>query len=162
MQYVETNKRVFLNGWFLAMISIGAIALAASISAVLVLHLKPCVMCKLQRIPFALLIVNAGFGLLSSYKQGFFKVTQVCLALGIVLGMGHFLMQIGALPDFCTSKRGFNTADEFSRMLKTSKCSDIAWSIFGVPVSLLNAMLHALILWAGYRFRLRQKLRGAY
>jgi len=161
MQNVETNKRVFLNRWFLAMIAIGGVALASSISAVHVFHLKPCVMCKLQRIPFALLIVNAGFGLLSSYKQGFFKVTQVCLALGIVLGLGHFLMQMGTLPDFCTSKRGFETAQEFSRMLKTSKCSDIAWSVFGVPISLLNAALHALILGMGYRFRLRQKVRGA-
>ena len=158
---METSKRIFLNRWFLAMISIGTVALASSISAVHLFHLKPCVMCKLQRIPFALLIVNAGFGLLSSYKQGFFKVTQVCLALGIVLGMGHFLMQIGALPDFCTSKRGFNTAEEFSRMLKTSKCSDIAWSIFGVPVSLVSAALHALILGMGYRFSLREKLRGS-
>ena len=144
------------------MISIGGVALASSISAVQVFHLKPCVMCKLQRIPFALLIVNSGFGLLSSYKQGFFKVTQVCLALGIILGLGHFLMQMGAVPDFCTSKRGFDTAQEFSRMLKTSKCSDIAWSIFGVPVSLVSAALHALILWIDYRFSLRGKLRGAF
>ena len=142
------------------MISIGALALASSISAVHVFHLKPCVMCKIQRIPFALLIVNAGFGLLSHYKQGFFRVTQVCLALGIVLGLGHFLMQMGTLADFCASKRGFATAEEFSRVLKTSKCSDIAWSIFGVPLSLLNAALHSLILWTGYRFRLRRRLMG--
>jgi len=161
MQNIETNKRVFLNRWFLGMIAVGVVALASSISAVHVFHLKPCVMCRLQRIPFALLIVNAGFGLLSSYKQDFFRVTQVCLALGIILGLVHFLMQMGALPDFCTSKRGFETDQEFSRSLKTSKCSDIAWSIFGVPVSLLNATLHALILWTGYRFRRRQKLRGA-
>ena len=142
------------------MISIGAVALASSISVVHVLHLKPCLMCKLQRIPFALLIVNAGFGLLSFYKHGFFRVTQACLALGIILGLGHFLMQMGAVPDFCTSKRGFDTAQEFSGMLKTSKCSDIAWSIFGVPVSLLNAMLHTLVLGLGYRFSLKRNLMG--
>ncbi len=158
---METSKRIFLNRWFLAMIAIGSIALACSISAVHLFHLKPCLMCKLQRTPFALLIVNAGFGLLSSYKQGFFKVTQVCLALGIVLGMGHFLMQMGTLPDFCTSKKSFDTAQEFSMMLKTSKCSDIAWSIFGVPVSLLNAMLHTLVLGLGYRFSLKRSLMGA-
>ncbi len=142
------------------MIFIGVIALSSSISAVHLFHLKPCIMCKLQRIPFALLIVNSGFGLLSSYKQGFFRVTQVCLTLGIVLGLGHFLMQIGALPDFCTSKRGFDTAQEFSRILKTSKCSDIAWSVFGVPVSLLNATLHAVALGMGYRFSLKKSLIG--
>ncbi len=143
------------------MIAIGSVALACSISAVHVFHLKPCVMCNLQRILFALLIVNSGFGLLSSYKQGFFKVTRGCLALGIVLGVGHFLMQMGAVPDFCTSKRGFDTAEEFSRMLKTSKCSDIAWSIFGVPVSLLNAMLHGGVLGVGCRFSLNKSLMGA-
>ena len=161
MLNIGTNKQIFLNRWFLAMIAIGSVALACSISAVHVFHLKPCVMCKLQRIPFALLILNSGFGLLSSHKQGFFKVTQVCLALGVVLGMGHFLMQMEALPDFCTSKKGFDTAQEFSRMLKTSKCSDIAWSVFGVPVSLLNAMLHTLVLGLGYRFSLKKGLMGA-
>jgi len=144
------------------MISIGAVSLSASISAVHLFHLKPCVMCKLQRIPFALLIVNSGFGLSSSSKQGFFRVTQVCLALGILLGLGHFLMQMGALPNFCTSNRGFDTAQEFSRMLQTSKCSDIAWSIFGVPVSLLNAALHALILGSGYRFSLRNRESSSF
>lgn len=138
---METSERVFLNRLFLAMLAIGMVALAASLSAVHVFHLKPCVMCKLQRIPIVLLLVNAGFGLLSSCKQGFFRVTQGCLALGTVLGLGHFLMQMGALQDFCTLKGGFVTTQEFSRMLITSKCSDIAWSVLGVPVSLVNAGL---------------------
>jgi len=158
---VETNKRIFLNRWFALTLLLGMVALTASLLAVHVFHLKPCVMCKLQRIPFVLLAVNAGLGLLSSYKQGFFKVTQLCLALGIILGLGHFLMQVGAIPDFCISKRGFDTAQEFSKMLKTSKCSDIAWSVLGVPVSLLNAALHTLILRAGHRFSLRKRLMRA-
>jgi len=73
---METSKCIFLNRWFLAMLVIGVVALGASLSAVYVFHLKPCVMCKLQRIPFVLVIVNAGFGLLSVYKQGFFKMIQ--------------------------------------------------------------------------------------
>lgn len=145
------------------MLSVGMVALASSLSAVHIFHLKPCVMCKLQRIPYALLIVNSGLGLLSetSYKQGFFKVTQVCLVLGITLGIGHFLMQMGALPDFCTSKRGFNTTEEFSKMLKSSKCSDIAWAVFGLPVSFLNAAIHGLILGGSIHFSLKKNLMGS-
>jgi disulfide bond formation protein DsbB len=135
---MEMAKRAFFNRWFLAMISIGAVALASSISAVHLFHLKPCGICKLQRIPFALLIVNSGFGLLSSYKQGFFKGTQVCLALGIILGMGHFLVQMGALPDPCAVQKGVRSVQEFSQLLISPKCSDLSWKILGVPVSLIN------------------------
>ena len=132
---METAKKVFFNRWFLAMISIGAVALASSISAVHLFRLKPCFLCKLQRIPFALLIVNSGFGLLSSYKQGFFKVAQLCLALGIILGLGHFLVQIEALPDPCTVQKGVQSTQEFSKLLTYSRCSDASWKILGVPVS---------------------------
>jgi len=159
---METDKRIFLNRWFLSMLFMGVLVLTCSILAVQVFHLKPCIMCKLQRIPFALLLANAAFGLIGPYKKGFFRITQMCLAVGVLLGVIHFLMQMGALPDFCTSQRGFDTPEEFLRMIKTSKCSDIAWSVFGVPVSLLNAMLHGLILGSSIRLKARKKLlRGA-
>jgi len=75
--------------------------------------------------------------------------------------MGHFLMQMGTLPDLCVSRKGLDTAEEFSKMFKTSKCSDISWSIFGVPVSLLNGTLHALILGTSVQLSRRKKLMGA-
>ena len=155
---METDKQIFLNRWFVSMLFMGALALTFSILAVHIFHLKPCIMCKLQRIPFALLLVNAAFGLIGPYKEGFFKITQACLALGIVLGAAHFLMQLGTLPDFCVSQRGFESSEEFLRVLQTSKCSDITWSVFGVPASLLNAMLHGLILWMSIRLKRRKKL----
>lgn len=155
---MEVNKRIFFNRFFLSMLFIGILGLTCSILAVHVFHLKPCMMCKLQRIPFALLIANAAFGLIGPYKQGFFRITQVCLALGILLGSTHFLMQMGTLPDFCAPQRGFNSPEEFSRMLQTSKCSEIAWSIFSVPVSLLNAMVHGLIFGISIRLMARKKL----
>lgn len=82
--------------WFLSMLSLDGISLTLFSVSKIRFHLRPCVMCKAPEAP--LLIVNADFELLSSYKQVFFKVTQVCLALGIVLIMGHFLMQMGTLP----------------------------------------------------------------
>ena len=142
---MEMRKRVFFNRWFLGMIGLGSIALGASLLAVHVFHLKPCIICKLQRIPFSLLIANGVFGLATFYKPGFFKVIQGCLILGVFFGMVHFLVQMGSLPDPCVSQRDFESSLEFSKMLTTSKCSDIAWSIFGVPVSLLNGMGHAVL-----------------
>jgi len=144
---MEIPKRVFFNRLFLGCLLIGCLALTASLLAVHVFHLKPCMMCKLQRIPFALLVLNASLGLATSYKMGFFRIIQGCFILGALLGVAHFLIQIGALPDPCVSQKGFGTTQEFSQMLKTSKCSDVAWSFLGVPISLINFALCSLVFW---------------
>ena len=69
---METTKRIFFNRWFFCCLAIGGIALIASLLAVQVFHLKPCTLCKLQRIPFALIVLNASLGLITSMKLGFF------------------------------------------------------------------------------------------
>lgn len=154
---METAKRVFFNRWFFSCLAIGGIALIASLLAVQVFHLKPCTLCKLQRIPLVLLIVNSGFGLLSSYKQGFFRVVQGCLLLGGALGLGHFLVQMGALPDPCTAQKGLSSVQEFSQLLTSSRCSELSWKILGMPVSLVNAGLCFGIL--GTSIRASRKMR---
>ncbi|MGE0630827.1 MAG: disulfide bond formation protein B [Parachlamydiales bacterium] len=144
---MEMTKRVFFNRCFLGCLVVGCLALTTSLLAVHVFHLKPCTMCKLQRIPFALLILNASFGLATSYKMSFFRVIQGCFIIGALLGITHFLIQMGALPDPCVSLKGLASAQEFSQMLKTSKCSDVAWSFLGVPISLINFAGCSLVFW---------------
>ena len=138
---METTKRVFFNRWFFSCLAIGGIALIASLLSVQVFHLKPCTLCKLQRIPLVLLIVNSGFGILSSYKQGFFRVVQGCLLLGGVLGLGHFLVQMGVLPDPCRAQKDLHSVQEFSQLLTSPRCSELSWKILGMPVPLINAGL---------------------
>ena len=123
------------------MMALGGIALAISWLAVHVFYLKPCLMCRLQRIPFALLIVNSYLGMVTSCKVGFFRVVQICLLLGGVLGLGHYLIQIGALPDPCVVQKGLSSVQEFSQLLTSPKCSDVSWKILGMPVSLINAVV---------------------
>ena len=144
---METTKRIFFNRWFFCCLAIGGIALITSLLAVQVFHLKPCTLCKLQRIPFALLVLNASLGLITSMKLGFFRVIQGCLLLGAILGLGHFLIQMEALPDPCSSPKGLNTTQEFSQLLSASKCSAIAWDFLGIPISLINCMGCSLIFW---------------
>jgi len=83
---------------------------------------------------------------------------QVCLALGIILGLGHFLMQLNVLPDFCIAPKGVATVEEFSKILKAPSCSKIAWSVLGVPMSLLNGIFCAAILGVGFRFSTKKRL----
>lgn len=158
MTNVETTLRIFLNRWFLGILCIGVLALTCSLLAVHVFDLKPCTLCKMQRIPFALMIANALLGLIGPYKEGFFKVIVCVLGVGILLGVVHFLMQMGMVPDFCSSKRGFSSSEEFLNSLQTAKCSKVNWSILGIPVSLLNAMVHGSVLGVSLRLKAKKKL----
>jgi len=155
---METSTRIFLNRWFLGILCIGGLALTCSFLAVHVFDLKPCTLCKMQRIPFALMIANALFGLISPYKEGFFKVIVGVLGLGVLLGGVHFLMQAGMVPDFCSSQRGFNSPEEFLNSLQAANCSKVNWSILGIPVSLLNALLHGSVLGVSLRLKGKKKL----
>ncbi len=141
------------------MMALGGIALAISWLAVHIFYLKPCLMCKLQRIPFALLIVNSYLGMVTSCKVGFFRVAQICLLLGGILGLGHYLIQVGALPDPCTVQKGVRSTQEFSQLLTSSRCSDVSWKILGVPVSLMNAGMCFGVL--GISIRGNRKMRKA-
>ncbi|MCB1106601.1 MAG: disulfide bond formation protein B [Chlamydiia bacterium] len=156
---MEMSLRVFFNRWFAGMVCLGMIALICSFLVVHLFHLKPCVLCKLQRIPFALLVANATLGLIGPYKKGFFKVTQLCLGLGVLLGGVHFLMQMGMVPDFCVSQRGFDSPEAFLKGLQGPKCSQVAWDVGGVPVSLMSATLQGLVLWVSIRLKAIVKRR---
>ena len=141
------------------MMALGGIALAISWLAVHVFYLKPCLMCRFQRIPFALLIVNSYLGMVTSCKVGFFRVAQGCLLLGGILGLGHFLVQMGALPDPCVVQKGMRSVQEFSQLLTSPKCSDVSWKILGVPVSVISAGVCFGIL--GISIRGNRKMRKA-
>lgn len=159
---METSTRIFLNRFFLGILCMGGLALTCSFLAVHVFDLRPCTLCKMQRIPFALMIANALLGLIGPYKEGFFKVIMGVLGLGILLGGVHFLMQMGMIPDFCSYQRGFNSPEEFLNSLQAPKCSKINWSILGVPVSLLNALFHGSVLAISKHLKSKKKLiRGA-
>lgn len=93
----------------------------------------------------ALIVLNASLDLITSMKLGFFRVIQGCLLLGAILGLGHFLIQMGALPDPCSSPKGLHTAQEFSQLLSISKCSTVAWSFLRVPFSLINCIGCSLV-----------------
>ena len=141
------------------MMALGGAALATSFLAVHFLGLQPCMMCKLQRIPFALLVINSYLGMVTSCKVGFFRVLQGYLFLGGILGLVHFFVQMRGLKDPCAVQKGLSSVQEFSQLLLTSRCSDWSWKILGVPVSLMNAGICFGVL--GLSVRGSSKLRKA-
>lgn len=155
---MEARQRIFLNQWFLLMIALGAFSLLSSLLSVNFLDLNPCLMCKLQRLPFLVLGLTAILGVAGTTKKAYFKVTQICLCIGLILGITHFLVQMGTLPDFCLSRRDFSSPEEFSKILVAAKCSEISWSIFGLPVSFINAIVHGTALWGSVYLKNKSKI----
>ncbi|MCB1081057.1 MAG: disulfide bond formation protein B [Chlamydiia bacterium] len=152
------DRKIFFNRYFFVIILLGCGALVSSFIVAEGLQRSPCLFCKLQRIPFALMSVNAVFGLIGPYKGGFFKVILAFLGLGALLGMVHFLMQMLMVPDFCSSQRCFISPEEFLNTLQSPQCSKVSWSVGGIPVSLFNAMLHGITLGVSIRLKTKKKL----
>ena len=150
--------RPSLLRFFLAILCMGVLALTCSFLAAHVFALNPCTFCKIQRIPFFLLIIYGLIGLTTSHKEESFKGIMVILGVGALLGGLHFLMQLGLVPDFCPSQRDFHSPKEFLTSLQSPKCSRITWSILGIPISLLNAFLHSSVLIFSMHLKAKKKL----
>ena len=108
---------------------------------------------------FAICKCNVGaFGCL---EGGLFEGDSGLSWFGCDCWVVHFGLQVGMVPDFCVSERGFVSEEDFLRALKGPKCSEVSWSILGVPVSVFGVMVNGLglgwsIFWSGKR-----GLRGA-
>lgn len=159
---MEANKRIFFNRWFFGIIALGVLGLVASFLAQHVFDLTSCMMCKIQRAPFFLLIVNAMFGITGYSKEEFFRVVQFCLALGVLLGVVHFGIQMKMVPDFCSVRRGVESSRDFLELLQGSRCSEVSWAIWGVPVSIMCALLHGAFLWGSVHLTKRKFFGGDF
>ncbi len=157
---MNLRQNLFLNRFFFVSLSVGIVAIVASLLAATIFGLPPCMMCKIQRIPYALMIVNALFGLLMAYKELFVNILMGVLMVGVLLGLVHFLMQVGVIPDFCLAKKGFTSHQELLNYINKPKCSKVYWSIFGAPVSLLNAFVQGSLLGGFLILRSKREYQG--
>lgn len=137
---------VIQKKWFIFLIFFGVGFLATAILSQYFLHLRACFLCHVQRIPFVLLIVTALCGLVTPYKNQCLKIILGILGTGALLGLTHFLIQLGLVKDFCFSPRGFGTPAAFLSALEKGRCAQVTWAILGIPVPLLGMISHGAIL----------------
>ena len=91
---MEHAIRVRLNRLFV-IVMVGAMVVLGISCGAEVMGVKPCTLCKLQRIPYVLLAVNGFLGLMMPIKRGIVRVLQMCFLGGIVLGGIHLGVMMG-------------------------------------------------------------------
>ncbi|MCB9092827.1 MAG: disulfide bond formation protein B [Halobacteriovoraceae bacterium] len=127
-----------------------------------VMGVKPCTLCKLQRIPYVLFAVNGFLGLMMPIKRGIVRVLQMCFLGGIVLGGIHLGVMMGKVKLPCL-RETVGSVEEFRRGLEKKGCGE-TWRVLGIPGALWNVgiCLGGLVLTKKYGARrfLRQKAQS--
>ena len=133
---MEHAVRIRLNRLFAWVFILSIGVLGVSIGAELV-GIKPCFLCKLQRIPYVLLGVNALIGLVTCLKRGMAWVIGGCFLMGVLLGSVHFASQMGWSKLPCSRNTRVESMEDFKRTLENPGCGEV-WKVLGIPVSLWN------------------------
>lgn len=144
---IGTNRFLFL------VFALAVSAIISSYSAEYLFHKSACYLCKLQRIPYFMMIPISLWGLSrKSRKLSLFFLIGTCL-LSVSLGTYHFGIQQHIFNDQCQVSSVSNLA-EFHKLLKSKSCAKIDWTILGIPAPLTNviASLFLLVL-ASFRLK---------
>lgn len=157
---MDYRAQVTLNRVLVAFLGISVLVLIFSLFAEKFGDLESCTLCKLQRIPYALIGLNAVLGIFTSIKKGAFKVIQACLTASCFLGAFHASIQYGKINDPCVRTAAvLQSPQDYSRLLASGKnCSQVSWALLGLPLSLYNSLLSLSLLF-GSRLALSRNRR---
>ncbi len=130
----------------LIFLGIAVIALGVSYFAQYALGIHPCILCRLQRIPYFTIGAFALFGFFTTFKKSAFRLIQVSLLAGIILASYHSSVQFGIMGSPCQKKNVERTGP--SRR------------IFGLPPPLYNGLFSLGLLIGLEVFMVRSRKRS--
>jgi disulfide bond formation protein DsbB len=146
-------KAAFVCPHFILMMlgGLSIAALAAALTSQYVFGMHPCELCLYQRIPYAVVILLAGLGIIATKamgaKYGAFNIALCGIAFLINSGIAFFHVGVEqawwsygcSVPDMTGL-----TPDEMMAAIKsasTVSCSDIPWQMFGISMAGYNVIL---------------------
>lgn len=112
------------------------VAVLISFLAEFAWQLKPCRLCKLQRLPLVAIMPLSLFGLLSSYKWisiNLIKLSFLCLS---AISGYHVMIQAGIVSDPCEVPH-VKTIEDFKSLMTDPplSCKASTLSLFGISAS---------------------------
>ena len=141
------SSYVFVNRCFTSVLALALISVLGSLCSEIVFEMKPCFLCKLQRLGLVILICASIGGLFFAKKHYFIMICFI-VSLGIAcLSLYHYAVQNGFLLDPCTVATPTDLESLRNSILKNNyvSCSSMH-SIFGVPLSFLSFSFSILCL----------------
>lgn len=150
------------HSYFIMAVAIAFLSLATAYFFEYVQHLKPCVLCLYQRIPFALILPIAATILLTK------KESKTALVLIILLFLANFFIAgfhsgvergLWEMTDSCSAAVPTVSVEELQKILLSEslgKCNEIPWSIVGLSMANLNLILSLVMAVVGISIMVRQ------
>ena len=155
--------KIRLNQIFFIVFGISALILILSFTAEYFWELPACLLCKLQRIPYFLLIANSLIGIFSILKTGCLRTIQLLLIGSFFLASFHTLVEYGKVRTSCQRNMQMETLEDFKLILVAEpKCSESSWKLLGLPASLYNATLSLFIVFCICFFQKLNKINNIF
>ena len=135
----RVNKQIFVG-------TVALSAVALSVFAEFFLDQPICALCLAQRILWSLVLVSA---VLWVFKSFFRRSCQILLVLTLLIASYHSLVQMKLIDDRCKAEANIADASSYKMLLTTKQkigCSEIAWTIAGLPASMSSALASLLLL----------------
>ena len=130
------------NRLFFFLLSLSIFILLVSYGNEFSEKIKPCKLCRLQRLPHIAVIIICIFGYLSSHKEFSIKGLQTCFLLGLFLSLYHIAILYGYLSDPCKVPPQTLNKDSYFSMIEAGfSCSKSSLNILKFPASFWNALI---------------------
>ncbi|MCP5503749.1 MAG: disulfide bond formation protein B [Chlamydiales bacterium] len=123
-KYYQNALGIFLG--------IAIVALIISFFVEYVIGIRPCILCKLQRVPYIATGLSALIGFFTPLKRMILRFIQVCFLAGVILAAYHSCIQFGFLGSPCQKKQIQRTGP--------------SWRILGLPPPLYNGVFSLAVL----------------
>jgi len=156
-----TLQRAFPG--FLALVGIGALVMAYT--AEYAFGLEPCILCLLQRIPYALIALIGWVGLKRPHWLWAGNLTAIA-GFVFLAGAGLAIYHVGVEQHWWLSATGCGgevgkavSASDLTAMLQQKPpkaCDEVDWTLFGVSMASYNAFFSLVL--AGITFNVAKRI----
>lgn len=125
---------------------VSVLAIGISVWLEIFNDVRPCTLCKLQRIPYLVICLFAPFGCHFKFCRIAKFLVIVCFSALLILSSVHLAIQNGIVSDFCAVPK-IHSAEEFHKILAgADSCAKVSWKLFGISMAGYNFFLSLLFL----------------
>lgn len=144
---MSCEQIIRLNRLFVFCFAFSTAALLVSFFAEFIWKIKPCALCKWERLALLTSLIIAFMGFWTQKKQVVCQLLRLAfVALSVVAGY-HILILNEFVSDPCAVAQ-VKTINDFKTLLDTRSCGVSTWNMFGLPASTYSLFFGVLFTFA--------------
>ena len=145
----KIKNEIFFDQLHISLWTTSSIILTLSLYHQYIDHTEPCTLCLWQRNIFFIIFSISPLGFIRKFNNSIRSLLSLLFISSFLLGTYHILVQYGWLNDRC-SVQNIGSINDFIPFLEKPKnpCSRIGWKIFGLSVSMYNALISLIAIFA--------------